>query len=256
MIPPGGPILLGLLGVLLLRWRPRLGQRSLIVGILLSYGFSIPITAQLLSHALQTNLPVTASALHAPAIGAIVVLGGGLHEDAPEYGNGPTVHDRTLGRIRYAARLARLTGLPVLTSGGQGRLETGNTKASEAELMKTILEGEFGIPQVLTEMTSRDTWENATNSAMLLRERGIKTILLVSNAAHLPRAVTAFQAQGLTVIPAPTLFFDAKPNPVDLQSWLPSVTAIAEIHYMSYEGLGRLWYAIRHRVPSNAQDSR
>lgn len=247
LIPPGGPILLGLLGILSLRRRPRWGQRLLVAGALLSYGFSIPLTASLLSRLLQTDPPVAESALRSPAVGAIVVLGGGLHDDAPEYGDGPTVHDRTLGRLRYAAKLARWTGLPVLASGGRGRLETKNENPSEAELMKAILEREFGIPHVWAETASRDTWENAVNSAALLRERGIHTVLLVSNAAHLPRAAAAFQEQGLTTIPAPTLFFDAQPDPLDLQSWLPSATAIAEIYYAGYEGLGRLWYAVRRR---------
>jgi len=210
----------------------------------LSYGFSIPFTASLLNRSLQPDLPPTEHVLKLQQPGAIVVLGGGLHPDAPEYGEGKTVHARTLGRVRYAARLARLTGLPVLAAGGRPKADE---DPSEAELMKDILEGEFGIPQVLTETTSRDTWENAVNSAALLRERHINTILLVTNAVHLPRAVAAFQAQGLVVIPAPTLFFNDQPHPFDFQSWLPSVTAIAEIHYAGYEWLGQWWYAWRYR---------
>ncbi|CDH47082.1 conserved hypothetical protein [Candidatus Contendobacter odensis Run_B_J11] len=244
LIPPGGPLLISLLGVLLLRWRPQLSQRLLVVGFLLSYGFSIPFTASLLSRPLQPYMPPTAHVLKSQQPGAIVVLGGGLYTYASEYGDGPTVHDRTLGRVRYAARLARLTGLPVLATGGRPKADEG---PSEAELMKGILEGEFGIPHVLTETTSRDTWQNAVNSAALLRERHINTILLVTNAAHLPRAVAAFQAQGLVVIPAPTLFFDDQPHPFDFQSWLPSVTAIAEIHYAGYEWLGQWWYAWCYR---------
>lgn len=255
MIPPGGPLLVSLLGILILRWWPRWGQRLLVVGITLGYGFSIPLTANGLSHWLQTDPPIAESVLRSPTVGAIVVLGGGLHNDAPEYGDGPTVHDRTLGRVRYAARLARLTGLPVLASGGHSRLEKEGKDPSEAELMKAILQGEFGIPTVWIETESRDTWENAVNSAALLREHGIQAIFLVSNAAHLPRAAAAFRAQDLAVIPAPTLFFDAQPDFFDLQSWLPSVAAIAEIHYISYEGLGQLWYAARRRSMQNARQA-
>ena len=112
--------------------------------------------------------------------------------------------------------------------------------------MKTILEQEFGLSAVIAETTSRDTWENAVHSAVLLRERHLQTLLLVSNAVHLPRAVAAFQAQGLNVIPAPTLFFNDQLEPLDPHSWQPSVTAIAEIYYGGYEWLGRLWYAMRY----------
>jgi uncharacterized SAM-binding protein YcdF (DUF218 family) len=244
LLPPGGPLLLGLLGIGLLRRRPRWGQRLLVIGALLGYLCGIPFTASLLNAPLQRDPPLTESDLIEPGSsarrpGIIVVLGGGLHTDAPEYGAEPTVHDRTLGRLRYAARLARLTGLPVLATGGRPQRDD----PSEAELMKAVLEQEFGIGPVLAETESRNTWENAVNSAAILRQRGIDRLLLVSNAAHLPRATAAFRAQGLTVLPAPTLFFDDQPEPLDLQSWLPSVTAVAQVHYACYEWLGRLWYA-------------
>ena len=48
---------------------------------------------------------------------AIVILGGGVRRHAAEYG-GDTLGQLTLERVRYGARVARLTGLPVLVSGG------------------------------------------------------------------------------------------------------------------------------------------
>jgi uncharacterized SAM-binding protein YcdF (DUF218 family) len=245
LLPPGGPLLMGLIGALLWHWRPRPGLVLLLVGAVLSYFCSIPFTASLLNRSLQIYPPLTEQGLPSLRPEAIVVLGGGIHEDAPEYGDGPTVHHRTLGRVRYAAWLARQTGLPILASGGRGvRAKVGDP--AEAELMKTILEQEFGLSAVIAETTSRDTWENAVHSAVLLRERHLQTLLLVSNAVHLPRAVAAFQAQGLNVIPAPTLFFNDQLEPLDPHSWQPSVTAIAEIYYGGYEWLGRLWYAMRY----------
>jgi len=245
LLPPSGPLLMGLIGALLWRWRPRPGLALLLAGAVLSYFCSIPFTAGLLNRSLQIYPPLTEQTPPALRPRAIVVLGGGLHEDAPEYGNGPTVHHRTLGRVRYAARLARQTGLPVLTSGGHGsQAKAGDP--TEADVMRAILEQEFGVGAVIAETVSRDTWENAVNSAALLRERHIDTVFLVTNAAHLPRAVAAFQAQGLNVIPAPTLFFHDQLEPLDPKSWLPSVKAIAEIYYSCYEWLGRLWYAMQH----------
>ena len=228
-----------------LRRHPRLGTRLLVVGTLLGYLFGIPLTANLLSRSLQSYPPLPEQLPSLTQAGAIVVLGGGLHKDAPEYGDGPTVNDYTLQRVRYAARLAWLTGLPVLAAGGYREPVD---SPSEAELMRDILEKELGYGPVLTETASQNTWENAMNSAALLRERRIDTILLVTNAVHLPRAVTAFQAQGLKVIPAPTLFFDDRIDPADPKSWLPSVAASAEIHYVCYEWLGRLWYIARYRA--------
>lgn len=244
LLPPGGPLLLSLSGILLLAHYRRVGLALLVLGIVLSYLLSIPLTANLLSRSLQAYPPLPAQVSGAEAAGAIVVLGGGLQKNAPEYGAGPTLHARTLGRVRYAARLARQTGLPVLASGGRSNADA-SSSTSEAEIMRDVLQDEFGVGSVFIETASRDTWENAVNSAVLLRERHIDAILLVTNAVHLPRAVAAFQGQGLKVIPAPTLFFDAQPDPTELQSWLPSASALQEIRYTCYEGLGRFWYAWR-----------
>jgi uncharacterized SAM-binding protein YcdF (DUF218 family) len=56
------------------------------------------------------------------------------------------------------------------------------------------------------ESTSRNTYENGVNSHEILAKEGIKRILLVTSATHMPRAVRVFERQGLEVIPAPTDF--------------------------------------------------
>ncbi|MBK7593641.1 MAG: YdcF family protein, partial [Betaproteobacteria bacterium] len=66
---------------------------------------------------------------------AIVIPGGGVRRNAPEYG-GDTLGRLTLERVRYGARLAKQTGLPLLVTGGS---VTGNT-VPEAVLMKEALE--------------------------------------------------------------------------------------------------------------------
>jgi len=57
------------------------------------------------------------------------------------------------------------------------------------------------------ENDSENTAENAFYSAEILREKNIKTIILVTSAMHMPRSVALFEAQGLNVIPAPTGLF-------------------------------------------------
>lgn len=249
-LPPGAALLISLIGILLLPWRGRSGLILLVIGALLGYVCSIPLTANLLSRSLQTYPPLTDSAAWAhlqPQM--IVVLGGGLHQNAAEYGMDASLRDRALQRVRYAAYLARRTGLPVLASGGIGYTEDEeleNAAYREAPIMRTLLEQEFGLTQVRTESTSRDTWENAVNSAALLRTLDIHTILLITDAVHMRRALGAFTAQGLTVIAAPTTFFDERIQPLRLRSWLPSVLAISTVYYVSHEWLGWFWYALRH----------
>src|SRR4030095_2797202 len=90
---------------------------------------------------------------------AIVILGGGTRRDAPEYG-GDTLGELTLERVRYGARVARLTGLPVLVTGGS--VLGGET---EAKLMRQSLEAEFSGGVRWAEDRSRNNHDNDIRAA-------------------------------------------------------------------------------------------
>src|SRR4029450_1543911 len=106
---------------------------------------------------------------------AIVILGGGTRPDAPEYG-GDTLGHLTLERVRYGARVAQFTGLPILVTGGAA---TGGEP--EASLMRQSLEREYGVGVQWTENQSRNTHENAVLSAAILRSQGIHRVVLVAH---------------------------------------------------------------------------
>ena len=95
-----------------------------------------------------------------------MILGGGTRRDAPEYG-GDTLGQLTLERVRYGARVARLTGLPVLVTGGS--VLGGET---EAKLMQESLRAEVAVDVKWAEDRSRTTHENAILSAAILRRYG------------------------------------------------------------------------------------
>jgi uncharacterized SAM-binding protein YcdF (DUF218 family) len=65
----------------------------------------------------------------------------------------------------------------------------------------------LGVPAaaIIEEARSRTTYENAVESSRLLRENA--SVLLVTSAYHLPRAVGLFTKQGLKVTPAPCGFY-------------------------------------------------
>ena len=60
----------------------------------------------------------------------------------------------------------------------------------------------LGVPESATtiDTEARNAYENATGSKRLV---GPASILLVSSASHLPRAVPVFTKQGFRVTPAP-----------------------------------------------------
>lgn len=137
-----------------------------------------------------------------PAAEVAVVLGGGTDPAVPPRSS---VEINSAGdRVLYAAELYR-QGLArrLLLTGGEISWQTGGF-SSPAEDMAAILTT-IGVPQeaLWLETESLNTYENALFCAEMLAESGIQTILLVTSAMHMPRAVALFEAQGLEVIPLP-----------------------------------------------------
>ncbi len=115
VLPPTGPLLVALAGLAVAVRRPRLGRRIAFGGIALLLVLAMPAVAGFLVRCIDTTPAFDAS--RPTNAQAIVILGGGTRRYAPEYG-GATLSTLSLERVRYGARLARRTGLPVLVSGG------------------------------------------------------------------------------------------------------------------------------------------
>lgn len=99
---------------------------------------------------------------------------------------------------------------------------------------------EWGLPRevILTEPTSRNTRENALRAAAIIRDRGWERVLLVTSATHMRRAVEAFQAVGIAVIPSPTDFATREPLAIDLLDFLPDAEALLGVSKALREVLG------------------
>ena len=114
LLPPGVFLLLGGIGLALLRPAPRLGKWLLAAALALGTALSLPVVGDGLKMALESEVRPLPPGTQA---GAIVVLGAGAFPGAPEF-QGPGIEPGTLERLRYAARLHRETGAPILVSGG------------------------------------------------------------------------------------------------------------------------------------------
>lgn len=232
LLPPLSPLLVIACGLLLVRRHKRTGQLTAWLGLTLALFFSAPTSVGWLARGLETAPPLTAQAAQRGQ--AIVILGAGKRRHAPEFG-GETVNRLALERLRYGAKLARETGLPVLVTGGA---PTGD--APEAELMKTTLESDFGVPVRWAERTSRDTRQNAELSAIHLHAAGIQRILLVTHAAHMPRAQAEFEAQGFEAIPAPTAWLSGPDASDQVLSLMPGANSAYVGWFAAHEWLGLL----------------
>lgn len=236
--PPGLNIGIAVVGLMVwLRWR-RAAMALLLGDVILLYMLSLPVTAATLMAVLQPYPPLNPTNLKREQ--AIVVLGAGRYRDAPEYG-GDTVSRLELVRLRYAVHLYRLSHLPLILVGGGTYAERGRTP--ESLLMKNVVTEDFGVPVMLTEEHSRTTAENAANVADLLREHGIHRVVLVTHAWHMPRAMWAFQHNGIQAVPAPTGFVIEDKSNRDYP-WLPSARALYDVRLAFHEIVGILWYRL------------
>lgn len=253
ILPPGLWAAATALGLLCL-WRGwlRLARATLALTIIGAWWLStwagaawvaLPLERPFINHA---RLLDTRGALRAPfsEAEAIVVLGGGRVQNAPEYGGADSVKAGTLMRLRYGAYLARATGLPLLASGGVVR----GDRPSEAALMAEALENSFGLTARWVEGASRNTAENAMRSAEILRAEGITRVLLVTHANHMLRASRQFAAQGIDVRPAPMRFINGMPSSggPDVGDFLPNSEAAALARNALHERIGLIWYRLRY----------
>jgi uncharacterized SAM-binding protein YcdF (DUF218 family) len=232
LLPPLNLILLGAIGTLLLKSRPGLGKRLLVTTLVLLYLLSTPLAADSLLQELET--PPERNLLYAQAI---VVLGGGTYYNAPEYGN-HTVGRFTLERIRYAAQLHRITGKPILATGGA---PLGNG-SSEAAQMRAVLEKEFQVPVKWIEGAAANTHENAYNSFAILKRDGVSRIALVTHAWHMPRAEREFEQAGFEVMPAATAYTTRYKT--DIFAFIPTASALQRSCLFFHEVIGMLWYRL------------
>jgi uncharacterized SAM-binding protein YcdF (DUF218 family) len=123
------------------------------------------------------------------AADAIVVLGCRLKPDG-------TASPALARRVACGVALYRQGAAPflVMSGGGIGRVP-------EAEIMRRIAIA-AGVPEraLIVEPRSRNTFENARETARLLAARGLVSVLLVSDRVHLPRAALLFRRAGLKIV--------------------------------------------------------
>jgi uncharacterized SAM-binding protein YcdF (DUF218 family) len=234
LLPPLNLLIVAALGLGLWQKRPRIARILLTTSVVLLWLLSTPFIADTLLHQLEGE-PL---AVDTRSTDAIIVLGGGTYFHAPEYG-GDTVSDASLQRLRYAAKLYRDSGSLILVSGGK---PAGN-ETSEAQQMKRVLVDEFHVPVSWTEDASANTFESALACRKLLPPGGVKRIVLITHAWHMPRAQAAFQTAGFEVIPAPTAFTTR--NRTDLLSFIPNAIALRDSRIFMHEMIGIVWYRLK-----------
>jgi len=226
-------------------WKRRpMALRLLATSMFILVVFACPETSLVLTRSLEYRYPGS-DVVQISDAQAIIILGGTIHMPSQEHHSSGLIEPSD--RLLLTYRLYRAGKAPVIIcSGGNNPLLGDAGRASEARSMSGLLE-EWGVPAAAIEVGegSINTRENALFSYRLRAARGIRKIILVTSAMHMPRAAGAFRKAGFEVLPAPADFRTGwgAPNPVFL--WLPSAGSLDHSQTALHEWLGLWTYRLR-----------
>ena len=242
-LPPASLLILMLLGAWLMRRRPKLARRVVVLSVVLLWVLSTNAFSVWLHDQVIHDYPlVTARDLKVKSVQAVVVLGGGVVTGLP--GGDQQLSKTSLERIRLGAQLARQSGLPLVFSGGSG-WGAKEKSVSEADVAQKVLADSFGLDLKLKESSSRDTQENAVNTWNLLSRDKITSIALVTSSIHMPRASAEFTKAGFVVtesaVGQPTVGSEA------VLSLIPSASSLEVSQSVLRELLAKLIQQIKSK---------
>jgi uncharacterized SAM-binding protein YcdF (DUF218 family) len=175
---------------------------------------------------------------------AIVVLGSGGATVVDWSGNrlAPVDVDAA-ARVLEAARVFRFMPSALVISSG-GNSDPGDLKTPTGESMAAALAA-LGIPaaQLIVEVESRNTREEAVVIAPLVRDRQIERVVLVTSGVHMRRALGSFGAVGIEAIPAVARGWQQ--DMPRLERWLPGEHGLWYSGRVAHELLGLAYYRAR-----------
>lgn len=218
----------------LVRRLPRLRRGLWIAALAVLVVFSVGPTANALLYPLESRYTRPEQPVRPP--GAIVMLGGVVSR--PRFSSSYYELLGSADRFVEAVRLAHLyPEAPLLITGGSSAVIS--TQFREADVLGRLA-AEMGLPgrRLVLDREARNTYENAVNTKKLLGKTS-GDVLLITSAAHMPRAVACFRKVGMTVIPWPVDHHRTGSGP---GSWVPKPQTLLRCAAAMHEYLGWLAY--------------
>jgi uncharacterized SAM-binding protein YcdF (DUF218 family) len=178
-------------------------------------------------------------------VDGIAVLGGAVMPELAAVRGQPALNAAAERMTETVALARRYPGARVVFTGGQGALLPG--ELSEADVARSLFAALGLPPERLTfETLSRTTAENAAMARALARPAPGETWLLVTSAAHMPRAVGSFRAAGWDVTAWPVGYKSGRA----WRLWLPGELGLrlAQLDGAAHEWAGLLAYRLLGRT--------
>lgn len=239
-------MLFGLAGVsvlLLLAGWWRAGRALAVASVATLAVLGVVPVGSLLLHPLENRFPPLSADQPAPT--GFVVLGGSTDQELAE----------ARGRVTIAGAGDRMTEAVVLArrypharivfAGGSAAI-AGSTGSEADDALRLWTDMGIERSRIVTEGRSRNTDENVRFAKPLVDPKPGETWLLVTSAAHMPRAVALFRANEWPVLPDPVDYQtrgtlrDLMPNFGLVQNWFYFDAAAREwIGLLVYRVTGR-----------------
>lgn len=237
LLPPG--LLLLLLGLAVRRsWmKDRKWTWLPLTLLLMLYLMSSGLTSDALMRSIESRYPQPSADDVRLNGDILVVLGGGATPDTPDLGGRGNLSGSAEARLLAAVRLHKITGLPILFSGGKVFSDSGNeADIAGRQLRELGLSGE----DILLENRSLNTEQNAQYTKELMDAKGYRHPVLITSAFHIMRSVVDFKQAGLATLPYPVDYWTSRQPVFYWSKLLPSGAAFSASSAALKEYLGML----------------
>lgn len=164
----------------------------------------------------------------------VMVLGNG-HVVDDEIPPTSEISRTALMRLAEGIRIMRMyPGAKLILSG-----YSGGTQVSHARMLaKVALALGVAKSDIVLLETARDTWEEAQQAALFVQN---KSLVLVTSASHMKRAMQEFTNAGLNPFPAPTNYLANRSNEQAWDAYTPKSLYLEQTELYWHEKLGIWW---------------
>ena len=168
-----------------------------------------------------------------------ILLGGGILTDTIG-GNVPTKN--VYSRILKTAQLYNKNPKEIYISGGKPL----QNKESESSVYKKELIL-LGIPEnnIIIEEKSKTTKENSIFIKNIMKEKNMKSGIIITSAIHMPRSMEVFKDSELKFYPAPCDFI-AHIEKQNFFAYVPQFKVLKDLYSAFWEYIDLIYYKIRY----------
>ena len=210
-----------------------------VTSLVVLYLASTPLVARWVAESLERqNPPVDPVTM--PVADAIVVLGGSMYATVGPDGTTLLYARHASDRFETAMQAFSAGCAPIIAFGGGGTGVPGTPTEGEWNRARAIARG-APADRAIAGPVALYTSDESEGIARVLRERGVKRIILCSSAMHLPRARMNYEKLGFEVTPLPSDF--ATRGAAEDWSWallIPRGMALSQVDAGVKEWMGLL----------------